>query len=194
MEGTYNASTERWRVRDLTALQHAELTEDLLGFFGVPADHVQASNSLAIQTCILCVTLADEQRQTLIHEVSDRPSIAIKISGLLSARVSFHSKAKIMLTHREALVCAVEERKQVALLEDVGDFLPLLASRVDAGGVVRASMKQDHRFFGYLLHCFCEAFKVQSNCLRVIVRIVLSRAAQVGKDRLVIGCDGSISL
>ncbi len=44
----------------------------------------------------------------------------------------------------EALVGDVDEREQVAFLQQAGDLLPLLFAQVGAGGVVAAGVQQHH--------------------------------------------------
>lgn len=44
---------------------------------------------------------------------------------------------------REALIGRVEERKELPLFHDLGDFAPFVLGGVDAGGVVGADMQQD---------------------------------------------------
>ena len=47
-------------------------------------------------------------------------------------------RVELAITGRESLVRHVEERKVSLGLHELGDLLPLLRRRVDAGGVVRA--------------------------------------------------------
>lgn len=63
---------------------------------------------------------------TLLDEVADGKGVA---SGV---------------TRGKALVSHIKEGEEALLLDNSGNFSPLLRCRVDAGGVVRASMKKDN--------------------------------------------------
>ena len=82
ISATHDSTTESRWVGDLAALQHAQLTENLLPLLCSLADNVQASNAFAVQAGVLGVTLADEQGHALRDEMADGPRVIVQVSGL----------------------------------------------------------------------------------------------------------------
>ena len=86
---------------------------------------MEGARALAVQPEVLGEGLRDAQLEALRDEVPDGPGVGLEVARC------------------EALVCAVEEGVEAAGADDGGDFFPLVAGGVDAGGVVRAGVQED---------------------------------------------------
>ena len=101
-----------------------ELTLNTSLLLGIGGDQRERADALTVQTHILREGLRHDDLVAFRHEVADRKSVASKI------------------TRSKALVGHVEEGEELLLLDNVGDLLPLLRSRVDTRGVVGASVEE----------------------------------------------------
>lgn len=86
----------------------------------------------------------------------------------------------------KALVGHVEEGEVVAILDSLGDLDPLLLGRVNAGGVVGASMEQDNAALGHGLDVGDHAIEVEANGVLVVVAVLLDLQAGVLEDSIVV--------
>jgi hypothetical protein len=87
----------------------------------------------------------------------------------------------------EALVGHVEESKVALLLHDVANLAPLVLGRVNAGGVVSASVEQDDAVGGSGLEVGNQALKVETNGVLVVVTVLLDFESRVLEDCIVVG-------
>lgn len=118
-----DTSTKRGWVGDFGTLNGSKLREDRCVLLGCRGHDVERTDSFAVQAGVLGETLTDQEWDALAGDkVSHRPSISIEI------------------TRGETLVSAVEECKVTLLNENVGNLLPLLLSRINAGRVVCAGV------------------------------------------------------
>lgn len=172
-EGTHDTSAEGRRVGDLAALEHAELTRKSLrssfAFSSVLRDDVECPDALSVQSRVLGETLAHEERHASLDKVPHRPRVVLQIA------------------RREALVRAVEEGVVLLGEEDVGNFLPLLACRVDTGGVVRAGVEEEDGLGRGGAEEGEVGVEGEADRLGVVIGVVDRRAADVGKDGFVVG-------
>lgn len=114
------------RVRVHGADDDLHLGIDTFGFFRRGSRQGKRADTLAVETHIFCKALREGDLMTLLDEVADGKGVA---SGV---------------TRGKALVSHIKEGEEALLLDNSGNFSPLLRCRVDAGGVVRASMKKDN--------------------------------------------------
>ena len=71
----------------------------------------------------------------------------------------------------ETLIGHVHEDEELALLHESGELVPLLRSRIDARGIVGASMKENDRVLRDLLNVFLGAVEIEAACLWVVVAV-----------------------
>ncbi len=133
-DGSDNPSTVQRRVRVHGADDNLHLGIDTFGLFKRGSGQGKCANTLAVETHIFGKALREGDLVALLDEVADGKGVA---SGI---------------TRGKALVCHIEEGEEALLLDNRGNFSPLLLCRVDAGGVVRASMEKDNAtWFGVLV-------------------------------------------
>jgi hypothetical protein len=90
----------------------------------------------------------------------------------------------------EALVCHVEEREVLFLLDDLADLLPLLGSGINTSGVVGACMKENHTLVRRSLQVRDHTIEVETNGVFVVVLVLLDLETGVAEDSLVVGPAG----
>lgn len=93
---------------------------------------------------------------------------------------------RIDVAARKSLVRHVEEGIVALSLDDGLDLLPLLDGGVDAGGVVRARVEQEHGPLGRGLDVGDQALKVEADGVLVVVAVLLDLQAGVGEDGAVV--------
>ena len=89
----------------------------------------------------------------------------------------------VRITAREALICHVEEWEVLLLLDDIAELTPLLLSRVDTSRVVRASVKEHDTTIRDLLQVLNHTLEVESDCILVVVAVLLHLQTGVLEDR-----------
>lgn len=129
---------------------------------------MEAACALAVETKVLGVGLCDEELEALLDEVADGPVVCAE--GARS----------------EALVGAVEEGELLPLLHDSCDLLPLFLCRINACGVVCASVEEDNASFRCRFECADQAVKVKTLGLLAEVWVVLDGEVDVGEDLVVV--------
>jgi len=133
-DGSDNPSTVQRRVRVHGTDDNLHLGIDTLGFLRGGSSQGERADTLAVETHILCKALRKGDLVALLDEVSNGKGVASGVTG------------------GKALIGHIEEREETLLLDNRGDFSPLLLCRVDASGVVRAGMKKDNAtWFGVLV-------------------------------------------
>ena len=121
-----DSGTVDWRARVVGSDDHFELTENSGGGFLVLSDNVEGSDSFAVHTHVFGVWLWDEHTETLFSEVSDGPWVLDDV------------------TWGKSLISWIEVRNEVSLLHDFSNFLPIILSRIDTGGVVGSGVHQNY--------------------------------------------------
>lgn len=91
------------------------------------------------------------------------------------------------VTAGKALVGHIEKGQVVVLLADLGDLLPLVGGRVDAGGVVGTGVEEDGGTGRDGLEVSNHAVEVEGDGLFVVVAVVARLEAGVLEDGLVVG-------
>lgn len=97
----------------------------------------------------------------------------------------------ISVTRGKALVSHVEERVVLAGLNSIRDTVPLLRGGIHTSWVVRAGVQQENRVLGGILDILDQAFVVKSNCVLVVVPVLLGLQSRVLEDGIVIRPRGS---
>ena len=104
--------------------------------------------------------------------------------------VSHRESVFVRVTAGESLVCHVEERVMLLLFDNVGDLSPLLLGRVNAGGIVSASMQQDDGLVRRSFEIVDHPVKVQANGFLVVVSVLFHLKSRVLEDGVVVGPAG----
>ena len=164
-----NASTVDWGIGVHRSNQNLDLGIDTLLLLGRVANHREGTDTLTIETHVLGKALSKDKLMTLLNEQTNRVGILVGV------------------TTGEALVGHVEEWEVLFLLDHIADLLPLLRSWVDAGGVVSASMKQNHTLARSSFEISNHAIKVKTDGVLIVVLVLLDLEATVEEDRLVVG-------
>jgi len=107
---------------------------DTLGLFRRGSSQGERADTLSVETHVFCKALRERNLVALLDEVANGKGVA---SGV---------------TRGKALVSHIEEGKEAFLLDNCGNFSPLLLCGIDTSGVVRAGMEQDNAtWFGVLV-------------------------------------------
>ena len=121
------------RVRVHGTDDNLYLRIDTLGLFRRGSSQGKRADTLAIETHIFGKALREGDLVALLDEVADGKGVA---NGV---------------TRGKTLVSHIKEGEEALLLDNRGNFSPLLLCRVDASGVVRAGMEKDNAtWFGVL--------------------------------------------
>ena len=94
------------------------------------AAHGEGAGPLAVQPHVFGEALRKQHCVALVHKEAEGSGVLVNVAA------------------GKALVGHVEEGEQVPLLDDGGHLLPLLQGWVDAGGVVRTGVQEDHGSLG----------------------------------------------
>mmetsp|Transcript_24662 Transcript_24662/g.76803 ORF Transcript_24662/g.76803 Transcript_24662/m.76803 type:complete len:303 (-) Transcript_24662:39-947(-) len=149
-----------------------QLRQDRLGLIGAAADDVQHANALTVKPEVLREGLAHEHLEAHGEEEPDRESILVEAARSV------------------ALVRAVHQRRELLLLHEIRDLLPLVLGGVDARGVVRAGVEEDHGTRCGALQRGHHALKVQGPGLRLVVGVGLHREPRDLEDGVVVAPRG----
>lgn len=106
---------------------------------------------------------------TLFDKVTDSVGVLVRIAGC------------------EPLVCHIEKRKVAAILDGVRDGPPLLGGWINTSRVVCARVEEEDAALRGILNIRNESLDVKSDCLFVVVPILLYVQSGVLKDRSVVG-------
>ena len=130
---------------------------------------MQGSSTFTVESGVLGEGLTNQHRDLLLGKQPHRGSIPVQITG------------------SKSLVSRVKEGIVLLPQEDLEQLVPLLLRGVDPGRVVGASVyKEDGSLWG-VFEIGNVSFKVQSNCLLVVVSVVRDLVASRGDDGMVIG-------
>lgn len=169
---THDSSAIGGGVGDLRSLQQVQLAletlRSALAVACVTCHHVERSDALPVQARVLGKRLAHEERHVALDKVSHRPRVRLEVA------------------RGKALVRTVEEGVVTLGDKDVGNLLPLLLGGVDAGGVVRARVQEEHGLVGRGAEEGEVRGEGEANRRRVVVRVFDRGAANIGKDGLVV--------
>lgn len=124
-DGAGDTRTMERRVRVHGADDNLQLTVHTRLLLGAGGDEGESTDTLSVETHVLSERLGEGDLVTLRDEVPQSEGVAAGGAG------------------GEALVGHVKEGEELALLDDVGDLLPLLLGGVNTGGVVGARVEQD---------------------------------------------------
>lgn len=113
------------RGRIVSSHNDLNLRENTGGCLIVGADEVEASSTLTVETHDLSEGLSDNHLEALVEEESETESILVEGS------------------RSETLISCIKERVKLLSLADIGDLLPLSFGRVNTGGVVGTSVKEN---------------------------------------------------
>lgn len=104
----------------------------------------------------------------LLDEVSESKGVLVGISG------------------SEPLVCHIEEREVPASLDGSADLLPLLRCRVDTSRVVGTGVQKEDASLGGTLDIREHALEVKTNCVLVVISVLLNLEPRVLEDSAVV--------
>ena len=176
----------RWRVANLASLQHRQLTVHASHSLRVRANNVKRTHAFTVQPRILrkALTTSSNTYSPFLHLTH----LAHKKWHPKLNKVPHRPGILVQITASKTLVSAVKERIVVLLQDDLRDHLPLFLRGVYARRIVRARMKQECGTLRRSPERINESFKIQSNGLRIIVRIFYRLDPDVFKYRVVVGC------
>lgn len=155
-----NAATDPRTHRVLPADKVAEVDDDALLQFvrRVIQDIVERTETLAVKSEVLGEALRNARLHVrlVVEYIADCPRVLGNRAG------------------RKALIRGVEEWEQALSLAQVDDGYPLLLGGVDARGVVRAGMQQNHiARLSFAFESVDHAVKVQRAGCCIVVRVRL---------------------
>lgn len=119
----HQPGTVNGRVRVHRSDQDLDLRHRTVGFVLAARDQRERSRALTIQAHVLGEALGQRNLMAIAQELAHRQRILVDV------------------TARKALVGHVEEREQIALLDEGRHLGPLFRFRVDAGWIVGARMQ-----------------------------------------------------
>lgn len=130
---------------------------------------MERTYTLTIESEILRERLADDHVEALGCEVADRPRVV---------------RAAVCRQRAEALVCAIEEREQVASFHDRCDLGPLCLAVVCAGGVVAAGLEDEDAMFGRGVQACHQRREVSCQCggREVVIGLYLETGVEEERD------------
>lgn len=184
-----NAGAVDGRVGVERADKDLDLRVNTLLLLGRFANDGESTDTLAVETLLLLVldsslgidwtyhvlgeALGEDRAETLLDEVAESKSILVSVAT------------------GKALVGHVEEGEVVALLDGVGNLLPLVLGGVNAGRVVSASMEKHDAALGHGLDVGDHSIEVEADGVLVVVAVLLDLQAGVLEDGIVVGPRGS---
>lgn len=142
----------------------------------ISTDEVQSTASLTVEAHDFGKRLSDDHLKASVKEVTQTNTVLVEVTG------------------DKALISSVEEGIEAVLFANAGDFFPLSESRVDAGGVVGASVQEDGRAGSGVLQVRNHAIEVEALGLLVEVAVVANLQASSGEDGVVVAPGGGANI
>jgi hypothetical protein len=167
-----HTSTVNRRIRVHRANENLQLALENLRTFLRLRDERERTDALAVETKVLGKRLANQGSMTISQERIHRSHVTLRIARC------------------EALIRRIEEHEMLAILADLGELLPLLDVRVNAGRVVRASVQQNDRSLGRVGDILSHSLEIETSGRRVVVAILLPCKTCIRSDRNVVGPRG----
>jgi hypothetical protein len=166
----YHSSPITGRVADLATLQHTQLAENPVFRSGVHTNDMQSTHALSIETSILCKALTNKHGHAASSELANSPGIVVKVS------------------RGETLVSRVKKRIVTSGKHDRGNIRPLFPGWVNTSGIMRARMQEEYRLGGSVVQHGDESLVVQTNSLRVIVRVFHRNKPNILQNSMMVNC------
>ena len=116
---------------------------------------MKGTTSLTIETHGLGEGLSNHHLEALLNKVADSISILIEAA------------------RSESLVGNIKVGEEVVLFHDLGNFVPLLRSRINTGWVVSADVQQNDGVVLGVLQVLGESLKVETLGLWIVITVVL---------------------
>lgn len=192
--GRGNAGAVDGGVRVEGADQDLDLGFNTLLLFGVLADERESTDTLTVETLRQMIMLANTLPSRTAHWCGVRPTHHVLGETLAQSNVvalldevARSESILVSVTTGEALVGHVEEGEVALLLHDIADLAPLVLGGVDTGRVVSACVQQDDAVVRGGLDIGDQALKVQTDCVLVVVAVLLDLEARVLEDGIVVG-------
>ena len=163
-----NSSAIDGRVGVKGTNKNLDLRVDTGLFFCAVGDNAECTNAFTVETHVLGEGLSQSQTMAFLNEQADGEGIFISV------------------TRSKSLVCHVEERVVLLLLDNLADLSPLFLCRVNTSGVMGACMEQDDAVVGDGLEIGDQSLKVKTDGVLVVVLVWLYLKSSVGEDGFVV--------